>query len=109
MLPFRLSDTQAIIFIMNILFVSLIHLVIVNGLYSSQIAAQWSTLTTGFRLAICSVFAIFIATYYLSRSNKTSNTDMYYLDHQTDDELSKYKNILSKTDEDNKKNMSLPI
>ena len=40
MLPFRLSDTQAIVFIMMILCVSLIQLMIVNNLYSSQIAAQ---------------------------------------------------------------------
>jgi hypothetical protein len=109
MLPFRLSDTQAIVFIMSILLVSMMNLIIINWFYSSQIAAQWSTLTTGFRLAICSIFTIFIATYFFSRSNKVSNTDMYYLDHQTDDELSRYKNILSRNEEDNKKNMSLPI
>ncbi len=34
---------------------------------------------------------------------------MYYLDHQTDDELSKYQNILSGNEENKKKNMSLPI
>ncbi len=34
---------------------------------------------------------------------------MYYLDHQTDDELSRYKNILSSENESQKKNMSLPI
>ncbi len=44
LLPFRLSDTQAIIFIFTILLVSMINLIIINGLYTTQIAAQGSTL-----------------------------------------------------------------
>ena len=107
--PFRLSDTQAIVFIMSILLVSLINLIIINGLYSSQIAAQGSTLTVGFRIALSSVISILVATYFFSRSNKVANTDIYYLDHQIDDELSKYKHILGQDDENKKKNMSLPI
>jgi hypothetical protein len=105
--PFRLSDTQAIVFIMSMLLVSLINMIIVNELYSSQIAAQGSTLTTGFRIALSCVISILVATYFFSRSNKLTNTDIYYLDHQIDDELSNYKYILGQDDE--KKNMSLPI
>lgn len=107
MVPFRLSDTQAIVFITSVIFVSLINLVVINWLYNDQIAV--STLMIGFRIALSSVIFILIASYFLSHSNKTTNTDMYYIDHQTDDELSKYKNILNQDDENKKKNMSLPI
>lgn len=44
-MPFRLSDTQAIVFVMSILLTTLIDLIIVNNLYSTQIAANGSTLT----------------------------------------------------------------
>ncbi len=43
-LPFRLSDTQAIIFVFTILLVSMVDLIMINGLYTTQIAAQGSTL-----------------------------------------------------------------
>ena len=87
----------------------MVNLVVINWLYTTQIAAQGSTLGGGFRIAFSCIISIFVATYYFSRSNKVANTDMYYLDHQTDDELSKYKNILSNESENKKKNMSLPI
>ncbi len=44
LLPFRLSDTQAIIFIFTILLVSMTNLMIINSLYTTQIAAQGSIL-----------------------------------------------------------------
>ena len=109
LLPFRLSDTQAIIFVFMILFVSMANLIMINELYTTQIAALGSTLGGWFRIAFSSIISIFVATYYFSRSNKVANTELYYLDHQTDDELSKYQNILSNNDENKKKNMSLPI
>lgn len=108
LVPFRLSDTQAIVFVMSILLVTLINLVIINHVYGSQIAAG-STLGTGFKIAFSSIISILVATYFLSHSSKMSNTDMYYLDHQTDDELSWYRHILGQDDTNKKKNMSLPI
>jgi len=51
-----------------------------------------------------------MAAFFLSKSNKELNTEIYYIDHQTDKELLEYKDILSKEDNKNKKNnMSLPI
>ena len=44
LLPFRLSDTQAIIFVFMILFVSMANLIMINELYTTQIAALGSTL-----------------------------------------------------------------
>ena len=107
-LPFRLSDTQAIVFVMTVLLITLMNLIVINSVYGTQIAVA-SVLGAGFKMAFSSIVFILVATYFLSRSNKVSNTDIYYLDHQTDDELSKYKNILGQDDENKKKNMSLPI
>ncbi len=45
LLPFRLSDTQAIIFAFTILLVSMMNLIVINSIfYTAQIAAQGSTL-----------------------------------------------------------------
>lgn len=107
--PFRLSDSQAIIFVIIILLSILINLIIVNSIYSTQIAAQWSTLTIGYKIAFSAVVWILISTYFFSQSSKHTNTDIYYIDHQTDDELLEYRGILTSDDENKKKNMRLPI
>ncbi|MBC7504067.1 hypothetical protein H7169_03775, partial [Candidatus Gracilibacteria bacterium] len=107
-LPFRLSDTQAIVFIMSILLMTLLNLVIVNSLYTAQLAVG-ATLGIGFKMAFSSITCILVASYFLSKSTKSANTDIYYIDHQTDDELDEYRGILTRDDEKKKKNMSLPI
>lgn len=110
MIPFRLSDTQVIVFIASVLLTTLINLIVVNSIYSIQIAAHGSVLWSGFKVAFSSIISMLIATFYLSKSNKEINTEIYYIDHQTDKDLLDYKDILS-TDENKKKknNMSLPI
>ncbi len=40
LVPFRLSDTQAIVFITSILLSTLINLIIINTIYNTQIAAH---------------------------------------------------------------------
>lgn len=107
--PFRLSDTQAIVFVMSILLTTLIDLIIVNNLYSTQIAANGSTLTVWFKIALASTLCMLGSAYFLSRFTKTANTEIYFLDHQTDEELFEYDNILKWGNEKKKKNMSLPI
>lgn len=110
MVPFRLSDTQVIVFITSMLLITLINLIVLNAIYSIQIAAHGSSLGSGFKVAFSAVVAILIATYFLSKSNKEINTEIYYIDHQTDKELLEYKDILSKDESKKKKNnMSLPI
>lgn len=44
MIPFRLSDTQVIVFIASVLLTTLINLIVVNSIYSIQIAAHGSVL-----------------------------------------------------------------
>lgn len=110
MIPFRLSDTQVIVFITSVLLTTLINLIVLNSLYSMQIAAQGSSLGSGFKIAFSAILSILIATYHLSRSNKEINKEIYYIDHQTDSELLEYKDILSgETNKKKKNNMSLPI
>ncbi len=104
--PFRLSDTQAIIFVISMLLTSLINLIIVNNLFGNQIAGMGSNITTGFKMAFVAIIFIIISTHFLSKSTKISNTEICYLDHQIDDELMGYNKILNG---ENKKNMSLPI
>ncbi len=109
MVPFRLSDTQAIVFFTSILLTSLINLIFVNNLFSAQMAGMGSTIAIGFKIAFSSLMIILASAYYLSRSTKTANTDVCYLDHQIDDELLAYNSILRGDDSKKKKNMSLPI
>ena len=109
LVPFRLSDTQAIVFFISILLTSLINLIVVNNLFSAQMAGMGSTIAIGFKIAFSAIIFILISTYFLSKSIKTSNTDICYLDHQTHDDLSSYKSIIGEDDPKNKKNMSLPI
>lgn len=110
MVPFRLSDTQVIVFITSILLTTFVNLIVLNTIYTNQIAAHGSSLWSGFKIAFSATIAILIAAFFLSKSNKELNTEIYYIDHQTDKELMEYKDILSKEDNKNKKNnMSLPI
>lgn len=109
MVPFRLSDTQAIVFIMSILLTTLINLIVVNNLYSTQIAANGSTLTVWFKVALAAILCMIGSTFFLSRFTKTANTEIYYLDHQIDNELIEYEGILNWWKDKKKRNMSLPI
>lgn len=53
---------------------------------------------------------MFGAIYIYSRTNKKENTDIYYLDHHTEDDLGEYRGILDgETTEKQKNNMTLPI
>ncbi len=108
MVPFRLSDTQVIVFISSILLTTIINLTIINNIYWIQIAANGSTLGSGFKMAFLAVIFILCFSFRLSKSNKEINTEIYYIDHQIDDELQEYKDILSKKEIKNK-NMTLPI
>jgi hypothetical protein len=107
MIPFRLSDTQVIVFISSILLTTFVNLIVLNTTYTNQFAVHGSSLWSGFKIAFSATIAILMAAFFLSKSNKELNTEIYYIDHQTDKELLEYKDILSK--EDKKNNMSLPI
>lgn len=109
-IPFRLSDAQAVVFVSSLILTGIVHIfIITRAVYNTQIATHWATLESGFTLALTSSICIIIAAYFFSRENKTLNTELYYLDHQTEDELSEYRDIINTKEEKEKKNMSLPI
>jgi hypothetical protein len=94
LLPFRLSDSQAVVYIMTIVLTMLVNLILVNHiLYVTQVGTE-SILSGGFKGAFSSIICMFGAVYVYSRTNKKENTDMYYLDHHTEDDLGEYRGIL---------------
>lgn len=109
--PFRLSDTQAIVFVASILFISFIQFLIISTNYH-QIALQGVHIRGGFILATTSIIFIILAGFFLSRKSKLTNTELYYLNHQSSDTLGEYKEILHPKEwgpNKGDKNMSLPI
>lgn len=111
-IPFRLSDTQAVVFVASMILTALMILMLISGIYN-QIALGGVILKNGFFIAITSTLLIIIAGFFLSRYTKVTNTEMYYLDHHIDDTLQEYRDILTQKsenkEEDKKRNMSLPI
>ncbi len=109
--PFRLSDTQAIVWVSGIFLALLFHMLFIFRVYNQQIATAWLTIQSGFYIAFVSFLFITIASYYLSQSSKKENTDMYYIDNQNDDELQEYSDIIYGKNQRKKEknNMSLPI
>lgn len=111
-IPFRLSDTQAVVFVASMILSALIILLLISGIYN-QIALGGVVLRNGFFLALTSTILIILAGFFLSRSTKVTNTEMYYLDHHIDDTFGEYQDILApkteKEEAEKKRNMSLPI
>lgn len=108
--PFRLSDTQAVVFVASMLLVAIIQLFITSGTFN-KIASV--SLKVGFSMAGASVVCILVAGYFLSRSIKAENTEAYYLHHETENILGEYKDIIHPNEklisDKKKENMSLPI
>jgi hypothetical protein len=95
---------------MTIVLTMLVNLILVNHLlYVTQVATE-SVLSGGFKWAFSSIVCMLWSVYIFSRTNKKENTDMYYLDHHTEDALGDYRGILD-TDgsKKEKNNMTLPI
>lgn len=109
--PFRLSDTQAIVSVSGIFLALLFHMLFIFRVYNQQIATGWLSVHSGFYIAFVSFIFITVASYYLSQTFKKENTDMYYLDNQNDNDLQEYSDIIyGKNQKKNEKsNMSLPI
>lgn len=109
-IPFRLSDTQVVVFISSMILVGLLHL-----LFMVRVFTQFATpqVGVGTLLAISSSSCIIIAAFFLSRKTKEDSIELRHLDHHRDTEISdEYAAILGKkpkkeTSEDG--NMVLPI
>lgn len=108
--PFRLSDTQAVVFVSSMLLVCLVQLMILSPTY--QILGSIS-LQKWFILALSSILMMILCGFYLSRTMKAENTESYYLNRDFSEELWEYKNIIHpdshQKNERKKENMSLPI
>ncbi len=110
--PFRLSDTQAVVFIASMIFVALIQFLFTAGIYN-QIALGGVEIQNWFFVAITTVLLIIVAGFWLSKNMKKINTEMYYLDHAPQEKFGEYQDILRpktrEEEEEKKRNMSLPI
>lgn len=79
--PFRLSDTQAIIFIASILLTAIIQILFIST--SFQIIGKFA-IKSGFGIAAACVVGIIVSGYFLSEKIKNQNTNSYYLNKDQD-------------------------
>ncbi len=111
LVPFRLSDTQAVVFIASMLFTAELHTIFISPVFSQF--AQVITVWNGFLFATSSTFCILIAAFFLSRSTKEAARKVRYLDHRDPDMLDEYNSIIhshgKSTNEETDENMKLPI
>jgi hypothetical protein len=110
-IPFRLSDTQAIVFIASLLITAMLHTI-----FMSQVFRQFADevrLWDGFLIATSSTICTIIAVFFLSKNTKEQSRDIRYLDHSDIDTLSEYRSIIDgssiKWEKKEDSNMSLPI
>ena len=111
--PFRLSDTQAIVFIDSLILVASIEIIFISMNYT-QIAANGVNLGLGFDLALTSVLLILFASFFYSQSEKISGITMSHLDKKDTEHLGEYREILdgntqSRRSQGRDKNMTLPF
>lgn len=110
--PFRLSDTQAIVFVSSLIVVAIVELIIISRIYN-EIAINGVVIQKPLVIALASSIFMIISWFFLSKSLKEENTDMYYLHHDVNPDFEEYRDILHpelKNHEKSKKqNMTLPI
>lgn len=110
-IPFRLSDTQAIVFVASLLVTSQFHILFMSQVFKQF--AQSVVIGRGFLIATSSSICIIIAAFFLSKSTKEQSREIRYLDHNEVDSLSEYRSILewsaSKSEKKEDSNMTLPI
>lgn len=110
--PFRLSDAQAVVFIASLLWVAIFSFTIASFAYT-RISSQEVVPGAGLKLAIASIFLLYIWAYFFSQWEKTRAVSMSYLDKKEQNELDEYKGILEwgnhAWEKKKEGNMSLPI
>jgi hypothetical protein len=107
--PFRLSDTQLVVFIASMILVSLIHLLLMVRVFTQFATPQ---VGTGTLIAFSSVTCIIIAAFFLSRKTKEESIELRHLDHRDADISDEYATILwkkPKKEGTEDGNMVLPI
>lgn len=108
-IPFRLSDTQLVVFLSSMLLVAMIHFLLMVPIFS-QFAI--SEIGTGYLLAISSSSCIIISAFFLSRKIKEDSIELRHLHHQEPNISEEYAEILRKKSEKDwteTSNMVLPI
>jgi hypothetical protein len=109
-IPFRLSDTQAIVFIVSMILTGLLHL-----MFMSRTFHQFTIdirVWNGFILSLTTSICILVSAYFLSRQSKQWSVEVRYIDHTTTDSYGEYGEILKKPWDSNDlhdSNMKLPI
>lgn len=111
--PFRLSDTQAMVFISSLILVACIEIIFVSMNYT-QIAANGVNLGFGFDLGLTAVLLILFAAFFYSQSEKISGITLSHLDKKDGEHFGEYRDILdgnhhSRHNRDREKNMTLPF
>lgn len=110
--PFRLSDTQAIVFIDAMILTSLLHFLSMASIFPNF--ANQINVLLAFDIVLTLCILILIFSYFFSKSEKQALAWMSYLDKKEPSVFDEYKDILDSTWErsvqnDPHKNMSLPI
>lgn len=91
-IPFRLSDTQAVVFIASMTLTGIFHL-----LFISKTFGQFTlnvTIEKGFLIATSSIVCMIVSAYFFSKHTKEQGVDMRYLDHNEYDKLAEYRTII---------------
>jgi len=91
-IPFRLSDTQAIVFIVSMVLTGLFHLMFMSRTFHQFTidVKVWN----GFILSLTSTICILVSAYFLSRQTKQGSVDVRYIDHTSVDAYGEYGDIL---------------
>lgn len=82
--PFRLSDTQAVVFVSTMILVAIMQIIFLSPAYNVFGATEFKS---GFPLAGASVMCMIICGFFLSKRVKIQNTESYYLDKQMKENL----------------------
>lgn len=107
-IPFRLSDTQAVVFITAILLTAYIHLLLMSRTFDQFTLGV--EIGSGFIIAMSSSILIIFSAFFLSKSTKEQGMDIRYFQHHDQSQFDEYRDILhgsGKKDDDS--NMTLPI
>lgn len=91
-IPFRLSDTQAVVFAVSLLLTTIIHLLFISKTFT-QFALEVEV-GSGFLIAISSSITTIIAAYFYSKNSKEQGADIRYFHHQEQDAFGEYRTIL---------------
>lgn len=108
-IPFRLSDTQLIVFVTSMTITSLIHLILMVPIFAQFASTE---VGTGFLLAISSSFCILFSAFFLSQKTKSDSVELRHLDHREVEISDEYREILGKKgkkENSDDSNMVLPI